>query len=208
MIDTTAVVAAGGYGTRCDSGVPKSLLRVGKRTYLEALLIQLTLAGVEDAIVYCNRLEYVPQILMLSQHIMPTRVCVDRGVDSTLILAKHSASIVSSYNILFCYGHAPRPAKYLKSLLVHPESPVVSVVDTTSKKAAIAYQGGGYVEPPYKLSVSSLRRSCSMEWVTYFAQEGECPIGISVDGPGEFNYLGECYGYGQYLDSWTVCEEV
>jgi len=208
MSDATAVVAAGGYGTRCDSGVPKSLLRVGKTTYLESLLIQLTRAGIDDAIVYCNRLKYASQILTLSRHIMPTRVYVDSGVYSTFALAKDSAGVVSSSNILFCYGHAPRPAEYLKSLLMRRVKPVVSVVDSTTKRSVIDYQAGGYVEPPYLLSVSSLQRSCSMDWATYFAQETKCAIGISVDGPSEFNYVKERDGYSQYLESWSSCNEV
>lgn len=203
MNDVTAVIAAGGHGTRCDSIVPKSLQKIGILTYLEILLIQLVDAGIENAIVYCNRREHASQILSLSQRIMTVRLYEDIGCESTFELAKHSADIVSSSSILFCYGHAPRPAEYLKSMLVQHMMPVISVVKSTSRNSVISYHSNGYIEPPYLLSVSSLLRSCSEDWETYFANEVNNSVGILVDGPCEFNHLGERHVYEKYVESWV-----
>jgi len=206
MKTVTAVIAAGGYGTRCDSDVPKSLLRIGGITYLEVLLIQLTRAGINDAVIYCDRPEHVYQIVILTRDIIPTRVLLDQGVTSTFELAKHSTSVVSSSNILFCYGHSPRPAEHLRLLLMQRKLPVVSVVDSTTKKSLINYRDGGYLEPPYLLSVSSLWQSYSSTWISYFAEEVETVVGISVNGACEFNYIEDRCRYNKYLESWSLCK--
>lgn len=207
MKTITAVIAAGGYGTRCDSDVPKSLLRIGGITYLEVLLIELSKAGINDAVIYCNRPEHINQIVILTRGIMSTHVLLDKGVTSTFELAKHSTRVVSSSSILFCYGHSPRPAEHLRLLLMQRKLPAVSVVDSTTKKCVIKHLYGGYLEPPYLLSVSSLQQSCSTEWMSYFAEDVEPVGGISINGPCEFNHIEERCSYNKYLRSWSLCKQ-
>lgn len=203
MTSTTAVIAAGGFGSRCGSGGPKSLLRAGKRTYLEELLVQLGRSGVTEALLYCNRSEYLDRLLDLSEKIIPSRVFLDGGVESTIALAKHSASVVSSSNILFCYGHAPRPSQHFDELLSYPESPVVTIVESSTKTAPILCQEGGYIEPPYSLTASSLLRTSARDWARFFGRERGFATAISVEGPGEFNYNSELRDYTRYMGCWT-----
>ncbi|MEW8300233.1 MAG: NTP transferase domain-containing protein [Candidatus Thiodiazotropha sp.] len=202
MSAITAVVAAGGYGVRCNSEKPKALLRKEGKTYLEMLLVELARAGIDDLILYCNRQEYGYFASSISNKIMSTRLVIDRGFLSTFELAKHSASLTKAQKILFCYGHSPRPAEHVVCMLSQRTLPAVSVLDSTTKKSVLKYHAGGYLEPPYILCSASLRNTSSQDWSSYFLESTESIVGISIEGPHEFNYTNERHLYNRYIDAW------
>lgn len=205
MSAVTAVVAAGGYGTRCNSVIPKSLLRKKGKTYLEMLLLELARAGIDDVIIYSNRQEYGHLASCISSKIMRTHLVFDQGFSSTFELAKHSASLTNTSKIIFCYGHSPRPAEHVIRMLSHQTLPAVSVLDSTTKKSVVRYHAGGYLEPPYMLCVASLQKTSSRDWASYFSESSESLVGVGIEGPSEFNYTKERHTYNRYIDAWP-CE--
>lgn len=198
----TAVISAGGYGVRCDSLLPKALLKLGDITYLELLMTELAKAGVKKSIIYCNRPAYINNIRTISEKIMITNVLLDQGVNSTFELAKDSSYLVSSPNIIFCYGHAPRPARYLRFLMKGSEIPVASTLSSSTKQLLVSNRFGKYLEPPYLLSVLSLQRSRSNNWKSYLMEEIQSLSYTHIQGPNEFNYMAERHGYNEYIESW------
>lgn len=202
MIESTAVITAGGYGTRCDSRMPKSLLPIGQRTYLEMLLNQLARAGVRDAIIYCDRAKYLRKLRDLPAFDMRIRVLNDGGVASTFELAKHSVNVCDSSDILFCYGHSPRPHEYLESVLQEPGRVVASIVKKTSKRLAIGNSTEGFIEPPYRIPLPFLRQSTAQDWNSFFKEQSRDLVGLFVNGPCEFNTVGDHKVFAKYIAAW------
>lgn len=203
MNDSTAVIAAGGYGTRCGSVKPKAMLSVGQYTYLELLLKQLQKTSIRDVIICCNRPEYLPQLLPILDVASRARILIDEGVRSTIELAIHAANICNTPNVLFCYGHTPRRAEHLKALLKETGRLAVTVVERTTKRNSVAFPLGGYVEPPYRLPSSSIMRTPARSWSEYFSAQHQEIVGLAIEGPGEFNYETERRAYGDYVASWS-----
>jgi CTP:molybdopterin cytidylyltransferase MocA len=201
MSNVTAVIAAGGYGSRCSSMMPKALLNFDEKTYLEMMLIECRNAGVDNGIIYCNRENFLNEIRKITKNIASFEIVLDAGVKSTFELITDAAKYSSSQKLLFCYGHAPRPSAHIEEIIRFDEAVVVSVVKTTTKKHAVIFRDDHFVEPPYLLSRSLLATTNATTWANFFDQIGGAN-GVMLHGPGEFNSREDKTIYDRYLRSW------
>ena len=98
---------------------------------------------------------------------------------------------------IFAYGHAPRPAEHIKTLLEAQGQIVATGLAASSKKQPIPL-GQLFVEPPYALSQETLMRRSSANWTTFFLAQRRATHVVPIGGPPEFNYVDEFLAYQSY----------
>jgi hypothetical protein len=198
-----AIIAAGGAASRCGGDRPKSLMEKSGTTYLEILLCEISKSGISDILIYCNRLEHLKDIRHISKKNSDARIIVDQGVPSTFHLAKHAASLRRQQDIIFFYGHSPRPSSHISALINSPHQIAASLYETSSKRNPIGDTSDGYLEPPFKIDAELLFKSKHSEWNYFLGEFEHVTSKISVNAPAEFNSLAERQVFDSYISSWS-----
>ncbi len=202
MSNKTAVITAGGSASRCGGGQPKSLMRIGRTTYLEALLIEVAESGIDDVVIYCNRPDYLCEIEYISNQYCNTKLMIDKGVNSTFALAKHAATFCKGNDVVFLYGHSPHPSTHLKKILCNSAEIVVSLFRYSSKHKPIKWCDHSYIEPPFKISSNLINATSNCDWYSFFREYANSIESIPNTGVSEFNSLEERSIFEDYLCSW------
>ena len=138
--------------------------------------------------------------------------------ESTLGILREMVDLLDlceSEKIFFVFGHAPRPANHFVDLLeeytLHTQI-VATVVHKTSKKLPVYIRnnevqagqdkGSSPIEPPYILTLKTLKKYKALTWLDFISKAHEDKILhlIPIDAPGEFNYYSEYLLYLEYID--------
>ena len=196
--EITAIVAAGGTGSRLGLTHPKSGLLYKGHSLIYWTAYSLYLAGVNNINIYVNNKLWANKFKDELHFIPGCQVIVDPGYDNTFQLFKAYYSLSEKY--LFTYGHTPRPVASYKKLISFEESLNYSCVQKTTKKSPIK-TAIGLIEPPYMVEPSKLSIDELDSWQDFF-QENCSTSGKFIELKiGEFNYLCDWLNYQTYLAS-------
>ncbi|MBS1716778.1 MAG: NTP transferase domain-containing protein [Armatimonadetes bacterium] len=191
------IVAAGGFGTRCGLGYPKSLFAVEGESLLSKTIAELRRIGAE-VIVLTNRSEYWDLTRKQVRAYSGVRLALSGEVESTVELLRCvPVEDILERKVLFCYGHAPRPAGHLRDL-IQLQGPAVSVVRYSSKRKLVRSCTGLYMEPPYYLPQLQLHDLQSNTWSELIDGLDRPAEEVLLNGPGEANYSSEIELYAKY----------
>jgi hypothetical protein len=175
MTKPLAIIAAGSTASRLGGGLPKSLIRIGRFTYLEILLRELQPCGLTEGIVYTNRREYFAQVAKLCPTSFQAKQ--DSGCASTVELVKLAAVEYPGRRIIFFYGHAPREAWHIARLMQLRSQIAASLYVKHSRTASFAIESGGFLEPPYLLETATISWPRYSDWKTLL-HEHQSKIGL------------------------------
>jgi hypothetical protein len=191
-----ALIAAGGYATRMNSSIPKSLLTVNDISYLELLLKQIDLLEFDKVVIFCNRINYIDQIKSIAIKYSNCIVVVHIGAESTFDLFKFGYSEFPSSEYLFFYGHSPRKADEISCLFDIDFPLVISLYSKSSKKSIIKSNSNFFIEPPYKISSLELEISNYINWNDFLSDHTYGSVYFNT--PNEFNNRAEEKKYREY----------
>src|SRR5689334_14066522 len=125
MKTSVAIIAAGGFGRRLGLGIPKSLINRDGRPMITHVLASLSAAGVSRSFVCNNRQDFSGEMRKaISGH--SAELIADNGVASTIELLRRATLPFEDRRFVFAYGHAPRPAVFLRHLIAQPGPAVVT----------------------------------------------------------------------------------
>ncbi|MFH0985068.1 MAG: nucleotidyltransferase family protein [Candidatus Omnitrophota bacterium] len=150
-----AIILAAGFGTRLyplTVDLPKALLKIGKKTILDHLMLKLEMLSVIDEVILVSNGRFYRQFLDWQKtavyvkpiHILSNRVCEhekSRGAVRDLFLALRSGYCGSADFLVFCgdnYFDFPLGFMLLPAL-GHRESAFVGVYDVKDKSLAREY---------------------------------------------------------------------
>jgi bifunctional N-acetylglucosamine-1-phosphate-uridyltransferase/glucosamine-1-phosphate-acetyltransferase GlmU-like protein len=197
-----AVIAAGGFSSRMQSIPPKPLLVIGGQSYLSILLQHLNKVEVEHVAIYCNRESYFSQIEKTLSAYDNISIIFDAGVNSTIELVQHAASIFEDSSILFFYGHAPRPEQLIHSLINSGGECAAYTFIKSTKIDPVPVARGRYIEPPIRINTNNIELIESKSWKEYFNKLASRCVLIETNDPSEFNYPEEELVFRQYVETW------
>lgn len=197
-----AIIAAGGNGSRMNSQKPKALRTYNNTSYLSILLQELSKIQLDTIIIFCNRLNYIHEVIDIAKPYSNIQVIVDEGKKSTFELFNKGLSIYPDSEILFFYGHSPRSKVEIEKILDLKASCVVSLYNK-STKANTTIMEKGFIEPPFKIHSSNFDFSKITNWNDFFIKEQNKIKGIYYNSPSEFNYSSEEKLYQQYIATWN-----
>lgn len=202
-MEKIAVIAAGGFGNRLGSDVPKSLLRFHCKTYLQILLEQIECFNFGRIYIFCNRQEHINEVLKASVTVKNTVVINDKGSCSTFSLLQKAAKMSKNCDYYFFYGHAPRPSKDIQTLVDFDAEGCILSTYASSSRANKMILGGAYAEPPYRIRVSSDLIESSKDWSSFFKKLNGDFKYVHFCSPPEFNFPKEHEKYISFLNSWV-----
>jgi CTP:molybdopterin cytidylyltransferase MocA len=192
-----ALLAAGGFARRAGVGAPKSLMAVDGVTFLELTVRNLVAAGCKRVFVANNRGEYHARIRSLLLGFPEVRLYADFGFASTIELAREVSPLLSR-RVMFCYGHAPRPATVLRQAFEKSAPFVACSFDRSSRRMPIL-SGARFIEPPFIIPRDSLLHSPDMSWRSYLQANVKRVELIRLDAEPEFNTLSEAARFRSFL---------
>ena len=210
MRSPIAVIAAGGYGKRLGYGVPKSLIMCEGDPMISHVLRSFANAGVDRFIIFNDRPEFDHQLRVIGSG-FSAAVMNDEGVDSTIALARRAMPLFADEDFLFAYGHAPRPASFLRRLLAAHADVTATGVWSSSKTSPIRSRQGFWIEPPYRIHRSTLQNCSASCWGGFFDSTTTEVVPVMISEPGEFNYSADLRLYRPYVRNLVLgdrCSEL
>lgn len=200
----TAVIAAGGFAKRLGVNMPKSLIMYGQSPLIAYVIRSLAQVGVTRFVLCNNRPEFRAQLEEVTAR-FPTVILDDRGSSSTIQLVRSALPLICDDNLIFAYGHAPRPVQFLRDMLDSPCPVVTAGVEVSSKTKPIrSTSEGNWIEPPYKIDRRFFERmSAAASWGEFFDSVSPDVIPIANGAPGEFNYPADLIRYDKYMKDWS-----
>lgn len=192
------VIAAGGYGTRLGSTLPKSLLMAGGCPILYYTIREALKLNVERVYVHTNRRDLVNEYNPLLLDLSKVELLINEDFESTFgIINKYYRT--SKKNILFLYGHCPVKAEFLRAMLRVNQKVCCTTKRVSTKSKTVRTNSGWFVEPPIYIPSKYIDRPFRSwgEFLFYHQQTIEY---LNDNSPNEFNYLQEFYNSKEYIE--------
>jgi len=202
-----AIITAGGYGYRLGCEAPKSLVICEDDPMITHVLRSLANAGIDRFIIYNNRPEFDGRLKKIGSEFSAV-ILGDEGVNSTIALAQRAISLFSDDHFLFAYGHAPRPASFIRRLMTTHGSVVVTGVHGSSKASPIRSKQGLWIEPPYRIERNAIRDCSANCWRNFFERVATRIVPAMISEPGEFNSSADLRIYSAYVRNSVLVESV
>lgn len=197
------VISAGGRASRLGGGSPKSLMMVGEITYLEATLNEIRELTTSEILIYCDRTEYLSDIMKVITKYTGTTLINDCGAQSTYAIASHASNYSHSCRVLFLYGHSPKSSVHLKKMIQAETGVSVSLYHASSKRKPINIKGRGYIEPPYIIRTDLINKHPQINtWEDFFMWHRKILNCVTTNAPCEFNSPKEKLIFDTHFFSW------
>lgn len=202
---TVAVIMAGGQGSRMELGHSKVFMKLNGEFLLEHSIRQLMVTKVDKIYILSDKDSYNGCVKISSRFQgVDIEICKDKkdNYESTFLILKDFLAANCSFdNILFTYGHAPRPTSYYDKLLnLYNTFILATEVSRSTKRNVVIRENSHCIEPPYIINVDLIQNSEAEDWKSFFNENMENNYSnYFLIAPNEFNFIEELDDYLKYI---------